>query len=491
MKGRARPVGMTGLGGVIFAVAAELSALLLLATSGWFLASCALAGAGLLAGFAYSGPSGVVQLFALARIGTNHLRNLLTHKAALRSRTEGHLCVFDVLSTSNHDLRDGEVLDRAGSDVEIVSRRPITVWGPCAAAGGSVLVAVILVSRLSAWAGIWAGIGLMATAMVSMRVSAVSVSTGAARGEIIAAVEAAPELASLGASAVLRDRIRTLVDQVDEARHRRGRDDLARQGTASVIGVLGVVVVLWVLSPLVRDGRVTLPEFVFVMLLMTGTSLSAAGLSEVARSIREVSNARARLCRLDESSEIRQVDPHDRVLAEYPEPGETLTLVGPSGSGKTTQLQALAAAATGSRVTFVGHDDEMFTGTVGSNVRAGDPGLTDEQINSVVRDLGLDPSIDADTRTGVGGRELSRGESRRLVIARAALAGPDVLLVDEPALGLDAPTLNRTLRTVRGLLPNARIIYAAHRRLPLAGRVIQMPQSARQVETDKRLATDR
>ncbi len=150
---------------------------------------------------------------------------------------------------------------------------------------------------------------------------------------------------------------------------------------------------------------------------------------------------------------------HDIDLAV--ERGEIVTIVGPNGSGKTTLLRALVGAvplvagsverAPGLRIGYVPqrlHLDATLPMTVarflrlGARRNSGDIGRALEETG--VPDLG-DRQMTA----------LSGGQFRRVLLARALLSAPDLLLLDEPAQGLDQPgiaALYRLVETVRGRL---------------------------------------
>ncbi|MFF8934699.1 ATP-binding cassette domain-containing protein [Streptomyces paradoxus] len=77
--------------------------------------------------------------------------------------------------------------------------------------------------------------------------------------------------------------------------------------------------------------------------------------------------------------------------------------------------------------------------------------------------MALDHSgLKPETGVGAGGRGLSGGEQRRLAIARALAARPDVLLIDEPTTGLDTHTAARVLAAVRCRLPRSVLVLAMH-----------------------------
>ncbi|MFP5320622.1 MAG: ABC transporter ATP-binding protein [Acidimicrobiia bacterium] len=170
------------------------------------------------------------------------------------------------------------------------------------------------------------------------------------------------------------------------------------------------------------------------------------------------------------------------------EPGETLALVGPTGSGKTTLAALLPRLhdATAGRVTVDGHDVRdlrlsslrahigfafedatLFSASVRENLRIGHPDATDDDIEAAldiaraafVHDLpwGLD------TRIGEQGMNLSGGQRQRLALARAVIARPRILVLDDPLSALDVHTEAEVEARLRPLLADRTALVVVHR----------------------------
>lgn len=133
--------------------------------------------------------------------------------------------------------------------------------------------------------------------------------------------------------------------------------------------------------------------------------------------------------------------------------GEHVAILGRSGAGKTTLLDlvgARCAPSAGSvrvsgRVGYVEQFPYVFRKSLRENLLLAKPDATDEQIAAALREVGLERLLGRlpgglDAFMAEGGSTLSGGERHRLALARILLHDCDVVLLDEPYLGLDAAT---------------------------------------------------
>ncbi|WP_010148412.1 ABC transporter ATP-binding protein [Serinicoccus profundi] len=170
-------------------------------------------------------------------------------------------------------------------------------------------------------------------------------------------------------------------------------------------------------------------------------------------------------------------------------PGTTTAIVGATGAGKTTLVRLLPRLAdvTGGQVLLDGVDvrelapDELwsrvglvpqrpylFSGTVASNLRFGDPDATDEQLWEALRVAQAEDFVSAfpeglEHPIGQGGSNVSGGQRQRLCIARALVARPSVYLFDDSFSALDLATDARLRAALRPLTREATVVVVAQR----------------------------
>lgn len=156
--------------------------------------------------------------------------------------------------------------------------------------------------------------------------------------------------------------------------------------------------------------------------------------------------------------------------------GQSLGVAGPSGSGKTTLLALLAnlyraesgRADTPCRVALAPQRPILFEGTIRSNLVYAAPEASEAQLWQALDVVLLGDHVRSrpdglDSPLGPGGAGLSGGQRQRLSLARALVAEPDVLLLDDCTSALDPETEARVWKNLETCLPNATRIVASSR----------------------------
>jgi ATP-binding cassette subfamily C protein CydC len=502
--------------GVMLAVVAEASSIGLLGLSGWFIASCYLSGLNPLSRFSYLAPSGGVRSLALSRIAGRYVERLVTHAATLNWLTRLRVRMFLDAAAAGPDrmrrLSTGEALDRAMSDADTLDRVLIRTVLPVGVAGIGVLAGAGVISAISIAAAAVFLVAAPVTATVALFAgrsggprTTVAAARGAARADLIAAVDTWEEMVSLGAVNQLRATASSRFGALREAESVVARD---RSQVRFVVDCcVGATTAVVLAVCLLSSPPVSLPNVTLIVLLTAGVLELVAALSAAGQSADDAARAAGRLAVLapPDTGTAAESDPEARnstmaglavLVTGLPlaprarlsvpcvdlrlDAGTLLVVSGRSGSGKTTLLRAVAgefdpaagAVLIGGRpprtrpageIVFVAHDDYLFTGSVVDNMRLADPEITTARVEELLAAMCLTQrGISADTALGAGGRQLSGGERRRLCLARAIARSPRVLLLDEPTEGVDQPTAQLVLRQLRHLLPATTIIAAIH-----------------------------
>jgi ATP-binding cassette, subfamily B, bacterial len=170
-------------------------------------------------------------------------------------------------------------------------------------------------------------------------------------------------------------------------------------------------------------------------------------------------------------------------------PGQTVALVGETGAGKSTlaklvarfydpqrgrilidgvDVRELDSTALRSRLGIVPQEGFLFSGTIADNVAFGRPGASEEEITDALRAVGGEPLIAGlpeglDTQVGERGASLSAGERQIVAFARALLAEPRILILDEATSNVDVRTERRIEQGLERLLAGRTAIVIAHR----------------------------
>lgn len=288
---------------------------------------------------------------------------------------------------------------------------------------------------------------------------------------------------------------------------------------------LAVVMALGIGAALYRQGAFTLGA---VYLLLNYTQMLFDPLEQVAHQLQDLQKAAAGLGRVTELLDLRSSlrDGPETTFCATPEngngvepdaalsicavgvsfaysedqpvlqdvtftlrQGRTMGLLGRTGSGKTTltrllfrlydanrgviriggrDVRDLRLDALRRRVCMVTQDVQLFSATVRDNLTFFDPQIADEQIVSVLHELGMGEWFarlpkGLDTELTAGGGDLSAGEAQVLAFARAFLQDPGLVILDEPSSRLDPATEHLLERAMNRLLHGRTGIIIAHR----------------------------
>jgi ATP-binding cassette, subfamily B, bacterial len=327
----------------------------------------------------------------------------------------------------------------------------------------------------------------------------------------------------LGAGSALLARFRALSDRIVERGLDIARLDAVFLPLLELLPLLGLIVVLWFGGTRVIDGRLTLGEFVafnaYVVLLVwplrtlghrVGTVQRGLGAAE---RITDVLRERPRI--VDPSRPVRLESARsqgaDLVLRDVEfghdgdsavlsglslsiAAGSSIALVGPTGSGKSTvasllarfydvragavlidgtDIRAARLADVRQTVGIVFDDTFLFSDTVRANIAFGRPEATDEEVEQAARLAGAHDFVvelpdGYDTVLGERGFSLSGGQRQRIAIARALLADPAVLVLDDATSAVDVTKEHEIVSALATAMRNRTTLVIAHRPAAIA-----------------------
>jgi ATP-binding cassette subfamily C protein CydC len=458
-----------------------------------------------------------VRAFALGRIATNYANRVVLHFGALRRISAARLSFYDRATAGRgiDGIWSGQSLDRVMADADTKGMALIQATAPMVvtaaiAAGGCLAITLAGYPRVAVVVAVAAAVCATLAICTACRLDDGSRARGSLRTELVTAVAAWTEMASLGAADQLAHRTLRRLATFEHRRFRAAVTTARTLGAARAVSAAALLLTVI----LAAESGATVATLAFLVLLAAGVMINAERVVAATEGWAFAKQAGQRLASVG-TDEIRRAsrapiiratcDRNGLTVSGYrlPDtptrnarrieftvaPGRTLVVTGASGSGKTTLLNAIAAALRQTStqpgpavVTAVLADDYVFTGTVSTNVRLANPNASNDDIRNLLTSVLLDRSgLDPSTEIGVAGRRLSGGEQRRLHIARALATQPDVLLIDEPTTGLDTSTGTHILTAIRRRLPQAVLVLAMHE-LPADPDALASPWSTMSLE---------
>lgn len=458
-----------------------------------------------------------LDAFGVGRVVLRYLDRLLTHEATFRALADLRVWFFRGLARSGAAglgfRQAGDVLARLVADVEALDGLYLRILIPALAAVMLLPGLIVLLGGgMTAWAvGILFaaasfGIPVMTYQAASQSGRSLADAAGAMRVAAVDALSGMREVRAFGAEGRMLTVIQARESALLAAQHGLGR----RTAIAGMLALLcSQAAILLVLAGF-SAGPITavIGVFLVVAAFEAAGALPRAGIlaghaAAAARRVIEAADEPARVTDpaqpkpLPRANGLRFEGVHfrwrdgplvlDGLTLEIPT-GSRVALLGPSGSGKSTltalalrladpdagrvllggiDLRELRTEDLRSRVALLSQSTHLFDDTIRRNLLLARPDADDTalwaaldaaQLGEFVRVLpdGLD------TWVGEGGARLSGGQGRRLALARTLLSPAPVLILDEPAAGLDAETERAFLETLN-TVDGRTILLIAHR----------------------------
>lgn len=469
---------------------------------------------------------GWMRPLVIFRPVARYLERLVTHEATFRALADTRVWFFRRLA---HALpsglglrRAGDLLGRLVGDVEALDGLYLRVLAPGAGGLAAVLAILVMLGRVDM--GLAALVALpLALALVlplllapgaSRRATQVAERQGVLRAAVTDPLVGLEDTLAANAEPRAMARMEEAAALLAKAQRR-----LARRIALS--GAMGSLLTQGAMLAALAWGLAAGPDWVPVSVLAIFLSLAASEtLALMPRAGAAMAAAGASASRLFEAADspppvaeplapaaapkghaivIRDLrfawapdrpPVFDGLDLDIPE-GSRIALLGPSGIGKSSlaaillkfaapqggeitlggvPLDALPAAVVREKVTCLTQDARLFDDSIAANLRLAAPDADDAALWQALEAAGIAGVVrelpeGLGTYCGEGGAKFSGGQGRRLALARALLSPAPVLILDEPAAGLDIDTERAFLETLDTATAGRTVILIAHRLL--------------------------
>ena len=463
---------------------------------------------------------GVVRGLGIARVVLRYSERMLTHAATFRVLTALRVWLFRGLAMRSAGglgfMRSGDALGRLVGDVEALDGLYLRIVVPGVAAvlllpvlvgvlalgnagtallvGGLFLLSALVLPWLAARSTLDAG-GQLAMASAGLRSAALD------------ALDGSREIRAYGAEGRMLAMVQARESTLFQAQRQVGRRASWAQAAAFVCGQIALLAVL--LMPGVAPGLMVAGLFLTLAAFEVVGGMPRAGVlaGYAAGSAARITEAAT------DPGDTNPRDPAplpsgtslrfegvgfrwrpdrpavlDGLTLDIPA-GSRVAILGPSGSGKSTlaamalkvvtpqtgrvlfggvDLACLRASDVRSRIAWLSQDTHLFSDTIRANLALARDNATDAELWAALDRAGIADVVRGfpeglDSWIGEGGLQVSGGQGRRLALARALLSQAPVLILDEPATGLDAATERAFLVTLNDVAAGRTVVLIVHR----------------------------
>lgn len=527
-----RPYTAWVLAGVFLSWITVVANVGLMAVSGWFIASMAIAG--LSGGYInYFTPGAIIRFFAITRTGGRYVERLVTHEATFRVLSELRRWFYEHLEplapAALQHYHSADLLSRIRADIDTLQNFYLRVLTPAVVA---VLATITFVAVLALFDPLIAVVELvfllLASVAVPWRIFTLARPAGERmveqraqmRESVIDGVHGLGELMVYGASAQQAALIHQQGGALLNEQAQMARLNGMAQGAVTLFANFAMLGALLIAIPQVQAGDMPPPHLAMLALFTVACFELAVPLPLAFQTLPETLAAARRIFTIVDSKPVVSEPEQALALSETPDIefdsveftydqsrgaalkgltfslhyGKKLAIVGPTGSGKSSVVNLLmrfwpvsggsilvngeaidqySSDAIRSRFAVVSQQAHLFNATIRQNLLLAKPDASEQQLEEVCRVAQIQDFIQSqprglDTYVGEAGLKLSGGQARRIAIARALLKNAPILVLDEPAEGLDPQLEKEVLDAVLEYYAERSVLLISHRRAGLS-----------------------
>lgn len=517
--------------GILLSLVTIMANVGLMALSGWFIASMAIAGA---AGVSidYFSPAAGIRGFAIARTAGRYGERLVTHEATFRALAElrhwFYLHLEPLAPAVLQQYHSGDLLSRIRADIDALENVYLRIIAPVIVAFIASIAFVYFLSRYDkTLAVIELTLLFIAGVITPLVINRLSRQSGEAmvtitttlRTDVIDSVQGMGELLIYGAAQQHAQKIDHASQNLLNQQAKMARYNGLSQAILSLCANIALLSVVIVLIPLISKAGMPPPNLPMLTLFTLASFEAVLALPLAFQTLPETLASARRIFAIVDTqpvvTEPQQASPQpnhygiefNNVSFQYDDQSKTvlnklsfklptgkrLGIVGNSGTGKSSIVSLLLRfwdVNTG-EIRLGGHplehyksDDarqyfsvvtqhsQFFNSTIKRNLLLANKEASDQQIETVCKVAQIHDFIESlpegyETWVGEAGIKLSGGQLKRLTIARALLKEAPILILDEPAEGLDSTTEKAVLDAVFNYKQHATILLITHRNVGL------------------------
>lgn len=517
--------------GIILSVLVILSNVALLALSGWFITSMALAGMGTLS-LEFFTPAAAIRGLAVLRTFARYLERLVTHDATLQLvsllRVWFYRHLAPLAPARLHNLRDGDLLVRLRTDLDNLDNFYLRILFP---AISGLISSIIILSALLWFSPGVAMIDAITLFFAGVVIPLVVVSLTKNSGNTITVLQADflaaftdfirgfGELQVAGAVSRQKKYLSEYSKKIISEQRKQFWIGAFGNALSSLIGQIGMFGTFVFLVTIKATTGITASESVMLIFAVLASTEAITALPMAFSTLSKTREAAHRIFFIAELTPVLTLpetsqtpDCYDLTFSEVtmrynpkhpvildtlsfhvPE-GKCLAILGPNGAGKTTILNLIqgfwgcekgSVSIGGSKVqelsdevlrrmiSVVSQQSHLFNASIRDNLRLVAPDASDDTLWEVLRLASMAEEVHLfpnglDTLVGELGTRLSGGQVRRIAIARAFLSHAPIVLLDEPTEGLDATNTDIVINSLKKLVKGKTTLLITHQLQPLA-----------------------